>query len=43
MTEQMSWQAAEGITDVHIPLGAALFAMAFAHAAAALYYATLLR
>ena len=28
---------------VHIPLGAALFAMAFAHATAALYYATLLR
>ena len=28
---------------IHIPLGAALFAMAFAHAGAALYYATLLR
>jgi hypothetical protein len=28
---------------VHIPLGAALFAMAIAHAGAALYYATLLR
>jgi hypothetical protein len=29
--------------SVHIPLGIALFAAAFVHAGAALYYATLIR